>query len=233
VEGMLGLAANWQQMMMVLAVASILVGNLAAIAQSNIKRMLAYSTIANMGFMLLGFTPTIIAGETWFAINGYSSAMFYAVTYVFTTLGTFGMVMFLSRRGFEADHIDDFKGLAKRSPWFASVMAIFMLSLAGLPPTVGFYAKLAVLQSILATNEPLYLQVAVAAVALSLVGAFYYLRVVKVMFFDEPIQQNPLAPAWDMRLLLSINGLAVLVFGLLPSGLMELCAKVLLSSFRT
>jgi NADH-quinone oxidoreductase subunit N len=236
VEGMLGLAFHWQQMLMLLAICSILVGNLAAIAQPNIKRMLAYSTIANMGFMLLGFTPTIVAKETWFAVNGYSSAMFYAITYVFTTLGSFGMVMLLARTGFEADQVNDFKGLAKRSPWFALVMAIFMLSLAGLPPTVGFYAKLSILQSIVATNDPLYLQLAVAAVLLSLIGAFYYLRIVKVMFFDEPApdhQKYPLDSARDMRVLLSLNGIAVLAFGILPSSLMELCAKALLTAFKT
>jgi NADH-quinone oxidoreductase subunit N len=230
---MLGLAVDWQQMLMLLAVCSMLVGNLVAIAQRNVKRMLAYSTIANMGFMLLGFTPTVVANHTANALNGYSSALFYAVTYVFTTLGTFGMVMLLSRKGFEAENIDDFKGLAKRSPWFALIMAIFMLSLAGLPPTVGFYAKLSVLQAIVATNEPLYIKLAVVSVLLSLVGAFYYLRMVKVMYFDEPVQTQALVSSFDMRLVLSLNGLAVLVFGLLPSGLMALCVKVMLNAFTT
>jgi len=233
VEGLLGLAVDWQQMLMLLAVGSMLVGNLAAIAQTNLKRMLAYSTIANMGFMLLGFTPTVISNNTLSAPNGYSSAMFYAVTYVFTTLGTFGMVMLLSRRSFEADQIDDFKGLARRSPWFAAVMAIFMFSLAGLPPTVGFYAKLSVLQAIVTTNEGLYIQLAVAAVLLSLVGAYYYLRLVKVMYFDDPVDPQPLVSGLDMRAVLSLNGLAVLVLGVVPSGLMEMCARAILNALQT
>jgi NADH-quinone oxidoreductase subunit N len=186
VEGMSGVAADWQQMMMLLAVASMLLGNLAAIAQTNLKRMLAYSTIGQIGFMLLGFTPTVISNNTFSAANGYSSALFYLISYVLTTLGTFGIIMLLSRRGFESEQIDDLKGLAKRSPWYAAVMAIFMFSLAGIPPTVGFYAKLAVLQSLVSTNETLYVVLAVVAVLLSLVGAFYYLRLVKVMYFDEP-----------------------------------------------
>jgi NADH-quinone oxidoreductase subunit N len=233
VEGLPGLAVDWQQMLMLLAVASMLVGNLAAIAQTNLKRMLAYSTIANMGFMLLGFTPTVISNNTLSASNGYSSAMFYAVTYVFTTLGTFGMVMMLSRRGFEADQLDDFKGLARRSPWFAAVMAIFMFSLAGLPPTVGFYAKLSVLQAIVTTNEALYIQLAVVAVLLSLVGAYYYLRLVKVMYFDEPVDTQPLVSFLDMKAVLSLNGVAVLALGVLPNGLMEMCARAVLNALQT
>ena len=157
VEGMSGMAVDWQQMLILLSVASMLLGNLAAIAQTNLKRMLAYSTIAQIGFMLLGLTPTVVTGNTFSAANGYSSAMFYVVTYVLTTLGTFGMIMLLSRAGFESEQIDDFAGLAKRSPWFAGVMAIFMFSLAGIPPTVGFYAKLAVLQALVSTNVAGYI----------------------------------------------------------------------------
>ena len=233
VEGLVGLAVDWQQMLMLLAVASMVVGNLAAIAQTNLKRMLAYSTIANMGFILLGFTPTVISGNTLSASNGYSSALFYAVTYVFTTLGTFGMVMMLSRKGFEADHLDDFKGLARRSPWFAAVMAAFMFSLAGLPPTVGFYAKLSVLQALVTTNDPLYIKLAVLAVLLSLVGAYYYLRLVKVMYFDDPVDTQPLVSHFDMKAVLSLNGVAVLVLGLLPDSLMEMCAKAVLNALQT
>jgi NADH-quinone oxidoreductase subunit N len=233
VEGMSGLADDWQQMLILLAVASMLLANLAAIAQTNLKRMLAYSTIAQIGFMLLGFTPTVISGNTFSATNGYSSALFYLISYVLTTLGTFGIVMLLSRQGFESDQIDDLKGLARRSPWYAGVMAIFMFSLAGIPPTVGFYAKLAVLQSLVTTNDPLYISLAVLAVVLSLVGAFYYLRIVKVMYFEEPTDKSPIVTTGDVRALLSLNGAAVLVFGLLPGGLMALCAQAILRAFQT
>jgi NADH-quinone oxidoreductase subunit N len=219
-------------MLILLSVASMLIGNLAAIAQSNLKRMLAYSTIGNIGFMLLGLTPTVIAGNTLSASNGYGSAMFYIVTYVFTTLGTFGMVMLLARHGFEAEQIDDFKGLAKRSPWFAAVMAAFMFSLAGLPPTVGFFAKLSVLQAIVTTNDKHYIILAVVAVVLSLIGAYYYLRLVKVMYFDEPVDTAPLGSSGDVRLVLSLNGMAVLAFGLFPSGLMQLCSRAVLNAIN-
>ncbi len=232
VEGLMSLAVDWQQMLIVLSVGSMLIGNLAAIAQSNLKRMLAYSTIGNVGFMLLGLTPTVIAGNTLSAPNGYGSAMFYIVTYVFTTLGTFGMVMLLSRQGFEADQLDDFKGLAKRSPWFAAVMAAFMFSLAGLPPTVGFFAKLSVLQAIVTTNQEAYIVLAVIAVVLSLIGAYYYLRLVKVMYFDEPADASPLVSPLDVRLVLSLNGVAVLGFGLWPSGLMQLCSRAVLNAIN-
>ncbi|NKI97466.1 NADH-quinone oxidoreductase subunit N [Rhizobacter sp. SG703] len=233
VEGLSGVAGDWQQMMMVLAIASMFLGNLAAIAQSNLKRMLAYSTIAQMGFMLLGFTTTVITGNTLSASNGYSSALFYMVTYVFTTLGTFGVVMLLSRQGFESENIDDLKGLAKRNPWYAGVMAIFMFSLAGIPPTVGFYAKLAVLQALITTNVTFYIVVAVLAVLLSLVGAFYYLRLVKVMYFEDPVDTQPIVAASDVRLVLSLNGAAVLVFGILPGGLMALCSQAILKALST
>ena len=233
VEGLSGLAVDWQQMLIVLSVGSMAVGNLAAIAQSNLKRMLAYSTIAQMGFMLLGFTPTVVSSNTYSAANGYSSAMFYVITYVFTTLGTFGIILLLSRRGHEAERIDDLKGLARRSPWYAGVMAVFMFSLAGIPPTVGFYAKLAVLQAIVTTNLPGYIMLAVAAVLFSLVGAYYYIRVVKVMYFDEPVDTAPIVASQEVRTLLSLNGAAVLVFGLLPGGLMALCAQAVVRALGT
>ncbi len=233
VEGMLGLAVDWQQMLIVLAVASMTLGNLAAIAQSNLKRMLAYSTISQMGFMLLGLTPTVISGNTLSAANGYSSSMFYVLTYVFTTLGTFGIVMLLSRHGHEAEQIDDLKGLGRRSPWYAAVMAIFMFSLAGIPPTVGFYAKLAVLQALVSTNQALYIWLAVIAVLLSLVAAFYYLRMVKVMYFEEPSDTRPIVSTGEVRTLLSLNGAAVLVFGILPGGLMAMCAQAIVKALAT
>ena len=226
VEGMLPLATDWQQMMLVMAVASLVVGNLAAIAQSNLKRMLAYSTISQMGFVVLGLASGVVNGQPdLHALNAYSSAMFYAITYVLTTLGSFGLIMLLARQGFESEQISDLAGLFKRSPWFALVMAIYMFSLAGIPPMVGFYGKLAVLQAMVTTGQSLYLWLAVIAVLLSLVGAFYYLRVVKVMFFDEPTDRSPLTAPADARLVMSLNGVAVLVLGLVPSGLLALCSQ--------
>ncbi len=233
VEGMIGLALDWQQMLVLLSLASMLLGNLAAIAQSNIKRMLAYSTIAQIGFMLLGLCPGVVSGNTVSASNAYSSAMFYVVTDVLTTLGTFGMIMLLSRAGHEAERIDGFRGLARRNLWFAGVMAVFMFSLAGIPPTVGFYAKLAVLQALVSTNVPGFIWLAVSAVVLSLLGAYYYVRVVKVMFFDEPVDAHPIEGARDVRILLSFNGAAVLLLGLLPGGLMQLCAQAIVQMFAT
>ena len=233
VEGMIGLAVDWQQMLVLISVASMLLGNLAAIAQTNLKRMLAYSTIAQVGFMLLGLCSGVVSGNTLSAVNGYSSAMFYIVVDVLTTLGTFGMIMLLSRAGHEAERIDDFRGLARRSPWFAGVMAVFMFSLAGIPPTVGFYAKLAVLQSLVSTNVAGYIYLAVAAVVLSLLGAYYYLRVVKVMYFDEPVDTHPIQGDRDVRIMLSLNGAAVLLLGILPGGLMQLCAQAIVRMFAT
>lgn len=233
VEGMSGMAESWQQMLIVLAVGSMAIGNLAAIAQRNLKRMLAYSTIANMGFMLLGLTPTVIGANTLSAANGYSSAMFYIVSYVMTTLGTFGIILLLSRQGFESENIDDLKGLARRSPWYAAVMAVFMFSLAGLPPTVGFYAKFSVLQAIVSTNVTGYIVLAVAAVVFSLIGAFYYLRLVKVMYFDETVETAPIVASGEVRALLSLNGAAVLIFGLLPGGLMAVCVNAIGKALST
>lgn len=233
VEGLLGRAADWQQMLVVLSVGSMLLGNVVAIAQSNLKRMLAYSSIAQMGFMLLGLCSGVVYGNTISAGNSYASSMFYIVTYVLTTLGTFGMIMLLSRQGFEAEEIDDLKGLAKRSPWFALVMTIFMLSLAGLPPTVGFYAKLSVLQSLVTTNVTGYVLLAVVAVILSLVGAYYYLRVIKVMYFDAPVDTRPIEGSADVRAVMSLNGLAVLLFGILPGGLMTLCVQAIVKALAT
>lgn len=233
VEGMIGLAVDWQQMLIVMAIVSLLIGNLAAIAQTNLKRMLAYSTIAQMGFMLLGLASGVVNSNTLSAANAYSSAMFYTVTYVMTTLGTFGMILLLSRQGHEAEEIKDLAGLAKRSPWYATMMAIFMFSLAGVPPTAGFYAKLAILQALVSTNVDGYLLLALFAVVVSLIGAFYYLRVIKVMFFDEPSDQSMLNAPTDVRLVMSLNGAAVLIFGLLPGGLMALCAEAIVKALAT
>jgi NADH-quinone oxidoreductase subunit N len=233
VEGMLNLAPDWQQMLIVLAVASLLVGNIAAIAQSNLKRMLAYSTISQMGFVILGLSAGFIAGNSISGGNAYSSAMFYMVTYVLTTLGTFGLIMYLSREGFESEQIADLAGLGQRAPWLAAVMAVFMFSLAGVPPLVGFYAKLAVLQALVSTGADLYIWLAVIAVLLSLIGAFYYLRVVKVMYFDAPTSNEPLLRSSGVSALLALNGAAVLVLGLLPGGLMALCRDAIVKALTS
>ncbi len=223
VEGMLGLAPDWQQMLIVLAVSSLAVGNLAAIAQTNLKRMLAYSTIAQVGFVLLALSAGVVAGNTVSAGNAYSSAMFYIVSYVLTTLGTFGLIMFLSRQGFESEEVADLAGLARRSPWVAGVMTVFMFSLAGIPPMVGFFAKLSVIQALVTTSQTLYIVLAVVAVVFSLIGAFYYLRVVKVMWFDEPVQTAAVGQTVGVGALLAANGAAVLLFGPFAGGLMALC----------
>jgi NADH-quinone oxidoreductase subunit N len=235
VEGMLGLAGDWQQMFGVLAVMSLLIGNLAAIAQTNLKRMLAYSAIAQIGFMLLALTAGVVSGNTLSGGNAYSSALFYMVVYVLTTLGTFGLIMLLARQGFECDEISDLAGLNARSPWMAGVMGVFMFSLAGIPPTAGFYAKLSVLQALISTNQPVHLWLAVFAVLISLVGAFYYLRVVKVMYFDEPTADAaaPLQEAGGVNALLAANGAAVLLLGVLPGGLLALCSMAILRSLAS
>jgi NADH-quinone oxidoreductase subunit N len=233
VEGLLGLAVDWQQMLMVLAVGSLVIGNLAAIAQTNFKRMLAYSTISQMGFMLLGLTAGVVGGNTLSAGNAYSSSMFYIVTYVLTTLGTFGTIMFLSRQGFESEEIADLAGLAKRAPWLAGVMTLFMFSLAGVPPMVGFYAKLAILQALVTTNVTGYIVLAVVAVVLSLIGAYYYLRIVKVMYFDQPTDASRPLQSNGVSVLLALNGAAVLVFGMLPGGLMAMCRDAILKALAT
>jgi NADH-quinone oxidoreductase subunit N len=220
VNGLLDLAIDWQQMLVILAVLSMAIGNLAAIAQSNIKRMLAYSTISHMGFMLLGLLAGVVQGNRFSAPDAYSAAMFYSVVYVLTAAGAFGMVLAMSRAGFEAEEIDDYRGLNQRSPWYAFLMLLLMFSLAGVPPTVGFYAKLSVLDAVVKAGQ---IWLAVVAVIFSLIGAFYYLRVVKLMYFDEPRETAPIGSSLDARMLLSANGLAVLVLGVLPGPLMALC----------
>jgi NADH-quinone oxidoreductase subunit N len=225
VEGLLPLAFDWQQMLVALSVASLVIGNLAAIAQTNIKRMLAYSTIAQMGFVLLGLVAGVVNGNPALAVNAYSSAMFYVVSYVLTTLATFGVLLVLARQGQENDAISDLAGLNQRSPLYAAIMGICLFSLAGIPPMVGFQAKLSVLQSLVASGQSLYTGLAVFAVIMSLIGAFYYLRVVKVMYFDAPTDSTPLVVSVDVRSVLTVNGLLVLVLGVLPGGLLALCAQ--------
>lgn len=235
VDGLLPLAIDWQQMMAVLAVASLLVGNLAAIAQTNLKRMLAYSTISQMGFVLLGLMSGVINGnvDAGAVENAYSSSMFYVVTYVLTTLATFGVIMLLAREGFESEEISDFAGLNQRSPLYAGVMAVCLFSLAGIPPMVGFYAKLSVLQALVASGQTPYIALAVFAVIMSLIGAFYYLRVVKVMYFDAPLTVSSVSAPLDVRLVLTLNGALVLVLGILPGGLMMLCADAVVRALST
>jgi NADH-quinone oxidoreductase subunit N len=233
VEGMLPLAIDWQQMLVVLAVFSLLIGNLAAIAQTNLKRMLAYSTIGQMGFVMLGLLSGVINGNPVGAANAYSSAMFYIVTYVLTFLASVGIILLLAREGFESEEIADLAGLNQRSPLYAGVMSICLFSLAGIPPLVGFYAKLAVLQALVASGSPFYIGLAVFAVLMSLVAAYYYIRVVKVMYFDAPITATTVAAPADVRVVLTINGALVLVLGILPGGLMTLCAQAILKMLTT
>ena len=218
--GLGGLATDWQQMLLVLSLLSMVLGNLVAIAQTNLKRMLAYSTIAQIGFVLLGMLSGVVGGDPRGLADAWSASLFYMITYVLTTLGTFGLMLMLSRDGHEAEEISDLKGLGKRSPGLAFVMLILMFSLAGIPPTVGFYAKLSVLQA--AINAGL-LWLAVVAVLLSLVGAFYYLRIVKTIYFDEPVDTHEVHASEGSRALLVVNGALVLLLGLLPGPLMTLC----------
>jgi NADH-quinone oxidoreductase subunit N len=213
VDGLQPMVMQWSGMLAILAILSMAVGNVTAIAQTNLKRMLAYSTIAHMGFLLLG----ILSG----GIDGYSSAMFYVVIYVLMSVGTFGMIMLLSREGFEADMLNDFKGLSQRSPWLAFMMLILMFSMAGVPPTAGFYAKFSVLQSAVSAG---HVTLAVIAVLFSLIGAFYYLRIVKLMYFDSPETHAPISIQPDNGLLISVNGLVILVLGVVPSSLISVCA---------
>ena len=233
VEGMRPLAIDWQQMLMVLSVSSLLLGNLAAIMQTNFKRMLAFSTISQMGFVLLGFIAGVVNGDTLPGANAYSSSMFYVITYVLSTLGSFGVLLLLSREGFESEEIADLAGLNQRSPLYAGIMAVTMFSLAGIPPLAGFYAKLSVLQALITTGVPAYLYLAVFAVLMSLIGAFYYLRVIKVMYFDAPITASNVVAGADVRLVLCLNGAAIIVLGLLPDGLMALCARSVLQMLGT
>ena len=219
-QGLESQVGDWRDMLVILAVLSMALGNVAAIAQSNLKRMLAYSTISHMGFMLLG----ILAGSQ----NGYGSAMFYVLVYALMSLGGFGMILLLSRAGFEADQLDDFKGLNRRSPWLAFLMLLLMFSMAGVPPTVGFYAKLSVLQAVIGIG---YVWLAVAAVLFSLIGAFYYLRIVKLMYFDAPLDTAPITASPDARVVMSVNGLAILALGIVPQPLMAVCIHAIHASF--
>lgn len=222
VDGLQPAVAEWQGMLAVMAVLSLAIGNLAAIMQTNIKRMLAYSTISHMGFLLLG----ILSGT----FAGYAVSMFYAIVYVLMSLGTFGLVVYLSQNGHEAETLDDFKGLNQRQPWLAALMGMLMFSMAGIPPFVGFYAKLSVLQALIGAG---WLWLALIAVLFSLIGAYYYLRVVKILYFDSPAADAPtLSGQADSHALLSLNGLAVLLLGLAPQGLIALCVYAMQMSIQ-
>jgi NADH-quinone oxidoreductase subunit N len=221
IQGLYVLAIDWQGMLIIMAVLSISIGNITAIAQTNIKRMLAYSTISHIGFLLYGFMSA--------STNGYASAMFYVSAYVLMTLAGFGIILLLSRKGFEAEKLDDLKGLNQRSPWFAFLMLITMFSMAGVPPTLGFYAKFAVLQAALQAG---FVWLVVFAVLMAAVGAFYYLRVVKLMYFDEPEDNSPIAAPADMNMLLSLNAIGLLLLGIMPQRLMDICAYAITRSLQ-
>ncbi len=235
VDGLLPLAFDWQQMLMVMAVCSLLVGNLGGLLQTNLKRMLAYSTISQMGFVLLGLMSGVIHGnvDANAVENAYSAAMFYVVTYVLTTLAAFGVVLLLARDGFESEEISDLAGLNQRSPLYAGVMAVCLFSMAGIPPLVGFYAKLSVLQALISSGEVSHIVLAVFAVVMSLIGAFFYLRVVKVMYFDKPLTVSTVSAPMDVRAVLTLNAAALLLLGLLPGGLMNLCADAIVRALST
>ncbi len=216
VGGLEDLHGVWQDMIIILAVLSIAIGNVVAIAQDNLKRMLAYSTIAHMGFFLLG----VLSGGP----GGYSAALFYVLVYAVMGLGAFGMILLMSRAGFEADRLQDFRGLNQKSPWYAAMMLLLMFSMAGVPPTVGFYAKLAVIQALIAADV---VWLAVLAVLFAVVGAFYYLRVIKLMYFDPPADDAPITAARDVRVLFGANALAVLLVMPWVGSLFELCDRAI------
>jgi NADH-quinone oxidoreductase subunit N len=214
-EGLLDLQNYWQDMLVMLAVLSMILGNVVAIAQSNLKRMLAYSTISHVGFLLMG----VLSGTE----EGFAASLFYTLIYALMTLGAFGMILLLSRQGFEAENIDDFKGLSDRQPWFALMMLILMFSMAGIPPLAGFYAKLSVIKAVIEVD---LLMVALVAVVTSVIGAYYYLRVIKVMYFDKPVVEHQLEASSSMQIMLSANALMVLALGIVPGILMKLCTSV-------
>jgi NADH-quinone oxidoreductase subunit N len=216
-QALAGTESEWTQMLAALAVLTLIVGNVVAIVQTNLKRMLAYSTIANVGFIVLGF----VAGTP----DGYAAALYYTLQYVLVALGSFGVILLASAKGFEADQLDDYKGLHQRDPLLAATMMALMFSTAGVPPFIGFWAKLRIFQALWETN---HLWLVVLAATMSVVGAYYYLRVVKLMYFDEPVAQQPQAarePA--VRFALGVNGAAVLALGLLPGPLLDLCARLI------
>jgi NADH-quinone oxidoreductase subunit N len=229
VTGLGGLTVDWQQMLMILAVLSLAIGNLTAIMQTNFKRMLAYSSISHMGFVLLGLASGSADGLLMVNAGAYGSALFYMVAYVLTTLAGFGVIMLMSREGFECERIEDLKGLNRRSPLLAGALLILMFSLAGIPPLVGFYAKLMVLQAVIQSGA---IWLAIVAIFFSLIGAFYYLRVVKVIYFDEPATDSVVPNVASVPAsMLTVNIALVVLLGLMPGGLMDLCVSAVLLSF--
>jgi NADH-quinone oxidoreductase subunit N len=221
VQGLHPLAQDWQDMLMLMAILSIIIGNFSAIVQTNLKRMLAYSTISHVGFIMFGMMSA--------NANGFASSFFYISTYVLTSIAGFGIILLLSRQGFEAEEIDDLKGLNQRHPWFAFMMLIIMFSMAGIPPTIGFYAKFTVLQA--AWQAGFTWQV-VLAVLMAVIGAFYYLNIVRKMYFDAPVDHSPLTAPIDMRFVLSVHSLALLGLGLFPEILLSVCGRSLLMSLQ-
>lgn len=229
-EGLHGIALDWQPMLLIMAVLSLAIGNLAAIAQTNFKRMLAYSTISHMGFVFLGLLSGVLDNQVVMAGQAYGSALFYIVIYVLTTLVTFGLILLMSRAGFECEELSDLKGLNRRNPMLAGILMLSMFSLAGIPPLAGFYAKLAVLQAVIGAG---HVGIAVVAVIFSLIGAFYYLRVVKMAYFDEPEGEvHPIKGGALAQGVMSINGLLIIVLGIMPGGLMSICIQVIESSLK-
>ncbi len=221
-EAFVHLTPEWQSMLIILAILSMATGNIIAIAQSNIKRMLAYSTIAHIGFLLLGILSSNTITMT--GATGFSDALFYVVSYALMSIGAFGLVILLGRKGHEADELEDYRGLAEKNPWFALVMLMLMFSMAGVPPFLGFWAKWFVLKEVVATG---LVPLAVIAVIFSIIGAYYYLRVVKLIYFDRPVDMTAIKASQTMRTVVSINGLAVLVLGLAPGLLMTFCIEVM------
>ncbi len=217
VDGLWGLAEDWQQMLVILSVLSMAIGNILAIAQTNLKRMLAYSTIAHMGYLLLGMLSA--------TASGYAASMFYVTVYALMSMGAFGLIVLLGTRHQEHDELQDVAGLARRSPWFAFIMLILMFSMAGVPPFAGFWAKWFVLKEVVQAD---YVWLAAVAVMFSLIGAYYYLRIIKLMYFDEPVRLQGVEASQDLKLVLSVNGLAVLALGLAPGALMSVCVSATL-----
>jgi NADH-quinone oxidoreductase subunit N len=216
-QGLGGLSLEWTQMLAILAVLTLVVGNVVALVQTNLKRLLAYSTIANVGFIVLGF----VAGTP----DGYAAALYYTLVYVLVALGSFGVILLASRKGFEADRLDDYKGLHQRDPLLAFAMMLLMFSTAGVPPLVGFWAKLRIFQALWETH---HLWLVIIAAAMSVVGAYYYLRVIKLMYFDDPVGEPPPGvAAGGVRLALGLNAAAVLILGVLPAPLLNLCARII------
>lgn len=218
VGGLLEIHAQWQGILIILAISSMAIGNIVAIAQTNIKRMLAYSTISHIGFLMLG----VLSGTA----EGFAASMFYTITYVLMSMASFGMIIIMSRKGFEADQLDDYKGLNQRSPWLAVMMLFIMFSMAGVPPFVGFWAKLSVLKAVVSAD---LLWLAVVAIIFSIIGAFYYLRIIKLMYFDKAEESTPIECATDLRWVFTLNASLILLIGLMPESLLALCKQVVMS----